>query len=488
MALSTGQLCIAGDWIQGAGAEFDAVNPSTGEVVWKGREADDQQVAAAVGAARLAQREWAARTFEDRAAVLRRFAEMLDGDAGQRLATLVSREAGKPEWEARTEVAACKGKVAASIQGADRNRESSTEANGAVVTTAFRPLGVIVVIGPFNFPLHMSNGHIVPALLAGNSVVLKPSPLVPESAEAYVRVMLEAGVPPGVLNLIQGGVGVAEAAIDEAVDGVCFTGSRSAGVSIHRRLAGRPEVLLTLEMGGNSPLVVWSYDNVDAAVLVTIQSAFATAGQRCNCARRLIVREDIADEFLDRLSEVAGHLVVGPPGSQPEPFMGPLITSVARDRFLAAQQTLLDRGATPILMARPTGSEGNFVTPALIDVTAIEVEDEEVFGPMLQVTRAASLEDAISAASNTSYGLAAGLVAVDQADFDAFRASVPAGLLSWNQQLTGASGLAPFGGIGNSGNHRPAGILSADYVVDGISVTRSPQMTVPASPPPGVVL
>lgn len=484
--LSAG-LYIGGDWRTGDGDDLLSLDPSTSRTAWAGKTASAADVRDAVAAAREAYKDWAKVDVDERARVLERFAEILGGDAGEELAACISTDTGKPRWEARTEVAAVRGKVAASIQGQARKSTPPLTTATSIVETQYVPLGVFAVLGPFNFPAHMSNGHIIPALLAGNTVVLKPSPLAPLTAEMYVALLARAGLPAGVINLLHGGAEVASALINLDVDAVCLTGSYEAGRAIHSQLAGRPEVLLVLELGGNSPIVVWSYDDLDAAVAVVVQSSFISAGQRCNSARRLIVRSAIADEFLLRLSEVSGSLVIGSPDDEPEPFMGPLISDSARQAYLSAVEDIIREGARVHLPSRPLDRPGYFVTPGIIEPDW-EIKDEEIFGPLIQVSRQDTLDQAIVEADRTKFGLAAGLISANKEDFELFRARVRAGLLNWNTQLTGASGLAPFGGVKLSGNHHPAGILSADYAADGIAVSMAEAPAVPVQLPPGLRL
>ncbi len=222
----------------------------------------------------------------------------------------------------------------------------------------YRPLGVAVVLGPYNFPLHLPGSHLVPTLLAGNAAIFKPSEFAPGTGACMAELWHAAGVPTDVLQIIHGDARVAQAAIDHsAIRGVLFTGSVQAGLAIHQRLAGRPEVLLALEMGGNNPLIAWptaSWD-VEAAVDVVLVSAFITAGQRCSCARRLIVVEqstEAADCFLERLIKRASTLSVGLPGDQPEPFIGPLVSARAANQVLGFQERLIEAGGVSRLVAR----------------------------------------------------------------------------------------------------------------------------------------
>jgi succinylglutamic semialdehyde dehydrogenase len=360
---------------------------------------------------------------------------------------------------------------------------------GAAGATRYKPHGVLAVFGPFNFPGHISNGHIVPALLAGNTVVFKPSDWTPLVAELTVAAWQESGLPAGVLNLVQGTRDTGIAVVEHAgLNGVLFTGSLKAGLSISRTLADRPETILALELGGNNPLIVDDVDDVDAAVYATLQSAYLTTGQRCTCARRLVVPPG-NDSFLDRLAAAIPRLLVGPPESRPEPFMGPLIHSTAVDRVLTEQQRLVDDGATLMVEARRTALGDAFVTPGLIDVTDVaDRGDDEVFGPLLQLIRVSDFPAAVAEANKTKYGLVAGLLSRDRDRFEQFYRQVNAGLVNWNRPTTGASGQLPFGGVGRSGNHRPAGYFTTDFCNIPVATLESETLSLPQQLLPGVSL
>jgi succinylglutamic semialdehyde dehydrogenase len=485
--MSRSKLFIGGVWQEGGGAAFHSLSPLTEAPVWEGRAATDADVQAACDAARSAQCSWRNTPVADRRAVLARFTDLLRGELGNELASAITDEVGKPLWESRTEVNAVIGKLNASLEAFDtRAAEIRRSTPSSTSITRFSPVGVVGVIGPFNFPIHMPNGHIMPALLAGNTVIFKPSPLAPLCASLYAAGLAAAGLPPGVLNLLQGDAIVGRSLIRGQIDAVCFTGSRSVGLSIHRDLAGRPEVELALEMGGISPLVVTSYRDLRAATYLAVNSAFITAGQRCNCARRLIVTDEVADEFIPKLSSMCQRLVIGDPGGAAAVFSGPLISAAARDRVLAQQADLLSHGATAISPAVAPDTQGYFLRPGLIDVTDRGFLDEEIFGPVLQVERVRDLDEAIDSVNRSESGLAAGLVSTSKEEFQQFSSETSYGLLNWNQQLTGASGLAPFGGLRASGNHRPAGLLSVDYLTDGIAITEVEELVLPESLNPGI--
>lgn len=482
---------IAGNWLAGQGEPLQSLNPVSQAVIWQGRGANGAQVEAAVAAARTAFPAWATLPLDGRIDLLERFAARLKARADE-LARAIGEETGKPLWEAATEVTSMAGKIAISIQSyRERTGEKSGPLADATAVLRHKPHGVVAVFGPYNFPGHLPNGHIVPALLAGNTVVFKPSELTPKVAELTVQCWHEAGVAPGVLNLLQGGreTGVALAG-NSGIDGLFFTGSSRTGNLLHTQFAGRPEKILALEMGGNNPLIVDQVEDVDAAVYAIVQSAFISAGQRCTCARRLLVPVGVwGDALLERLVEVSGQLRVGRFDEQPAPFMGSVISLDAARQLLEAQRELLARGATALLAMTQPETEAALLTPGIIDVTAVaQRPDEEFFGPLLQVIRYAGFDAAISEANATQYGLAAGLLSDSRARYEQFWLQSRAGIVNWNKQLTGAASSAPFGGIGASGNHRASAYYAADYCSYPVASLESETLSLPTSLTPGVSL
>jgi len=468
-------------------ALFSSVNPATGEAVWTGPAASTAEVAAAVARARTAFCPWSRRSLAERTTSLRAFARIL-GERRASLADAISREVGKPRWEALTEVASMVGKIELSLTAYDRR---CSEFGGGPAVTRFRPHGVVGVLGPFNFPGHLPNGHIVPALLAGNTVVFKPSEHAPWVAELTAAAWHDAGLPAGALEVVQGGRETG-AALAECPDlnGLFFTGSARTGLWLAERFARTPEKILALELGGNNPLVVWHPRDLRAAALLTLQSAYLTAGQRCTCARRLIVPSDSDGErFLGELARQIVRVRVGAYTDCPEPFLGPVISARAADGLLEAQRALIERGAQPLEKMRALRSGTGLLSPGLLDVTSVAArEDRELFGPLLQVVRVPDFDAALVEANATRYGLVAGLVSDDAGLFARFRSEVRAGLINWNQPLTGASGAAPFGGIGRSGNHRPSGFFAADYCAYPVAGIEVPALTFPDALPPGLDL
>jgi succinylglutamic semialdehyde dehydrogenase len=491
VAQGQGRSFIGGKWAAGGGDPFTSTNPYDNDVIWEGTSASEADVGHAVERAAVAARPWAALSVEARAAYLTAFTESVkrhrDG-----LIDAVARDAGKPLWEAATEVDALVGKLQPSLDAQLlRNTERETAIGSGVSVTRFRPHGVVAVLGPFNFPASMANSHMQPALLAGNAVIVKPSEKTPLVAELVFRCWEEAGLPEGVVSLVQGGPETAQALIsDERVAGVYLTGSVGAGQAVSRVAASRSTPpILALEMGGNSPLVVWAPEDATTAVLIAVQSAYVSAGQRCSSARRLIVEEGASD-FVEALSASVRQLVVGDPLDSASPYMGPLISRASAERILEEQERLIALGAETIVPVRRQESPGHaLLRPGLIDVTGVSgVGDEEVFGPLLKLIRTDDFEDAIRIANDTRFGLASGLVSQSRSLYEQFLTESRAGIVNWNQQLTGAVGVAPFGGVKDSGNFRPGGFLSADYCVYATASLEVARPTVPETLPPGLTL
>ena len=484
-------LYIAGSWLAGQGEVVESLNPVTQQVVWSGNSATVEQVESAVQAARQAFPAWAKRSLEERLSVLEAFAANLKSRADE-LARCIGEETGKPLWESATEVTSMVNKVAISVQSyRERTGEKSGPLGDATAVLRHKPHGVVAVFGPYNFPGHLPNGHIVPALLAGNTVLFKPSELTPKVAELTVQCWIDAGLPPAVLTLLQGAreTGIALAA-NPGIDGLFFTGSSRTGNHLHQQFAGRPDKILALEMGGNNPLVVDEVADVDAAVYTIIQSAFISAGQRCTCARRLLVPEGAwGDALLARLVAVSSTIEVGAFDQQPAPFMGSVISLGAAKALMDAQELLLANGAVALLEMTQPQAQAALLTPGIIDVTEVtDRADEELFGPLLQVIRYADFAAAIAEANNTQYGLAAGLLSDSEARYQQFWLESRAGIVNWNKQLTGAASSAPFGGVGASGNHRASAYYAADYCAYPVASLETPSLVLPASLTPGVTL
>jgi succinylglutamic semialdehyde dehydrogenase len=449
--------------------------PATGETLWTGEIGDaDREVAAA----RSAWASWAAKPLTVRVETMRRFANVVRGQK-EKFADVIARETGKPVWEALTEVDAVVNKVDISISAyAERTSQRRLEGSlGAKVAVRHKPHGVLAVLGPYNFPAHLPNGHIVPALIAGNAVVFKPSEKTPAVGEYLVKLFHESGVPEGVVRCLIGGPEQGKAlAAHPGIDGLLFTGSARAGMALHRQFADTPHKILALELGGNNPLIVWDMADTFTAATIAVQSAFLSAGQRCTAARRLIVKDGEHEELLEAVTKLAERLILDHPHANPAPFMGPVIDNRAADQLQEGFLELMLKGGRPIKHLDRPDEKKPFLTPAVIDVTAVANRpDAELFGPILQVIRVTDFDAALVEANSTRYGLAASLVGGSPQLYDKFWANVRAGVVNWNKPTNGAPSNAPFGGVGLSGNHRPSAYYAADYCAYPVTSSEAEQ-------------
>ncbi len=474
---------IQDNWIEGEGDFFHSTDPMNHEVIWEGKEATSKEIDQAVSAAQNATESWAALTFDERVKQINRFKTTLEKQKKE-LATLISQEVGKPLWESIGEVNSMLSKIPISIEA--HQERASTRALSDQLVVHHKPHGVVAVFAPFNFPAHLPNGHIIPALLAGNTVVLKSSEHTPAVAKAMVKCWEHSKLPAGVLNLVQGKAKCGQyLATHPHINALFFTGSWHVGSELLSNFSKHPEKILALEMGGNNPLVVSKVGDETAAALLTIQSAYATSGQRCSCARRLIVVEENL-RYLETLIAMIQAIQVGDFRNDPEPFMGPVVSIEQKDRLLQAQSDLRKKGAA-VLVEMTSRQEGTpLLSPGLIDVTGLEIPDEEHFGPLLQLIRVKDFDEAIKVANQTEYGLSAGLLSRHEKEFECFFKQIKAGLINWNQPTTGASSHAPFGGIGKSGNYRPSAYYAADYCAYPVTSSISQTLRVPETLPKGI--
>jgi succinylglutamic semialdehyde dehydrogenase len=440
-----------------------STEPATGAEIWSGEIGD---AALEVAAARAAFPAWAAHSIAYRIEALRRFANVVRSRQAE-FANLIARETGKPLWEALTEVGAVINKVEISASAyMERTPMQKKEgALGSKVAVRHKPHGVLAVLGPYNFPAHLPNGHIVPALIAGNTIVFKPSEKTPATGAMLVDCFHDAGIPKDALRLLVGGPEEGRAlAAEPGIDGLLFTGSVRAGMALHKQFAEMPNKMLALELGGNNPLVVWDAKDIEAAAIIAVQSAYLSAGQRCTAARRLIVEDGKEEELVAAICRLIDRLVVDEPLAEVQPFMGPVIDNDAAHHLQEQWVELMMKGGKPIRRLDRPHEDRPYLTPALIDVTDIATRaDEELFGPVLQLIRVADFDAAIAEANNTRFGLAASLVGGSPAMYDKFWSEVRAGVINWNKPTNGAPSNAPFGGVGLSGNHRPSAFYAADY-------------------------
>lgn len=482
---------IHGSWEKGEGNLLCSINPATSEILCHTAEASLKQALESITSAQTAFSAWSKLTLMQRYAYLERFAQELKAKEDL-LAEMISKESGKPLWEAHQEVALMINKIPISLDAyKERTGWKESVQKNARLITRYRPQGVVVVLGPFNFPGHLPGGHIVPSLLAGNCVIFKPSEKTPLVAKLTVECWQKAQLPSGVLNLVQGGAEIGNAlALHPQVNGIFFTGSDSTGRTLLKQLSSSPQKILALEMGGNNPLIIWDAADLRAAAYQTIISAYLTAGQRCSCARRLILpKSEYGDEFLSILTEMVHSLKVGAYTDHPEPFMGSLINQESAKKLIAEQKHLCEKGALLLAEMKFVKENSALVTPALINVTSLhDREDSELFGPFLQVIQTDTFEEAIQEANATKFGLAAALFSDRTEYYEHFYSKIRAGVVNWNMPTTGASSLAPFGGVGCSGNHRFSGFFAADYCSYPVASLEASALILPFIPLPGLIL
>lgn len=482
---------IDGRWCSlDQGADVVSADPADPNVTVWSANPSATHVDAAVDAACRASAAWRRLEATERIDALRRWQAAADARATD-LAKLIVLETGKIRSEANAEAGLVGKKVDITLGPQSTGRIAGYDVpagESRVGRCSFRAHGVMAVLGPFNFPAHLPNGHIVPALLAGNTVVFKPSDKTPAVGQALAEIAEAAALPPGVFNLVQGGAAPASKLVDHGgVDGILFTGSWAVGRRILESNLDRPGRIVALELGGSNPSVVMPDCDLRQAVVECVKSAFATTGQRCTCTRRIVLHRDIADDFINAFCKAASTLVVGPGDSSDPVFMGPLINAGSVDAVLAFQDELHEQGGRVLVQSSRIDGVGHFVTPGVVLVDRFDVErDRECFGPLVQISIASDFDDAVTQANATRYGLAASIFTRDDETWSRFLAECRAGCVNRNCGTAGASGALPFGGLGLSGNHRPAGAFSIDYCAHPVaSMIESGQG---AAVPPGMLL
>jgi succinylglutamic semialdehyde dehydrogenase len=476
-------------WKFGSGALFSSHNPATGEIIWQGKEALKPDVDQAVHHAQQAFETWSNLLIDERSRFLSDFSEVLR-DSQQDLAEVIAKETGKTLWDSLNEVEAMINKVSISLEAYGwRCAGMIRDLPYARSMTRHRPHGVLAVLGPYNFPGHLPNGHIIPALLAGNTIVFKPSELTPLVAEATLKLWQKVNLPPGVINLVQGGRETGQALIHHPdIQGILFTGSYATGHLLSQLFASQPAKILALEMGGNNPLVIGAVEDLRAAAYMIIQSAYLSSGQRCTCARRLIIpNTSLGDQLTQVLIEMIKGISIGPYHQIPEPFMGPVISEKHAQAILEAQENLKSQGGKPLVEVRHLQPGTGFISPGLMNVTSVkERPDAEIFGPFLQLIRVNDFQEAVAEANRTKFGLAAGLLSQKQEEYAYFFRHAQAGIINWNTPLTGASSAAPFGGIKCSGNYHPSAYYAADYCSYPVASLETPELKMPSFFSPGL--
>jgi aldehyde dehydrogenase (NAD+) len=446
---------IGGEQVAAAdGATFERRNPAdAGRVVSVAPDSAAADVAAAVSAARRAQTGWRAASPTERAGVLSRAARLLAERAEGIAAEMVAEE-GKPLADARNEAGRTPKNLELYAGEAYRLAGATFPSDDTpLVYSVLDPVGVVAVITPWNFPLNMASRKIGPALAAGNAVVFKPSPMTPLMGDRLAAAFVDAGLPPGVLNVVHGAAAGAHLVADPGVDAVTFTGSTAVGRHIHG--ASRLGQRLQLELGGKNPIVVLADADLDAAADIVARSSFSLSGQACTGAGRILVADEVHDALLDAVVGRAGRHVLGP-GDRAGVTMGPLIDERAVDAMAATVAGAIDAGARVVTGGERAVSElasGWFFPPTVLaDVRPdMDVARHEVFGPVVGFERVGSLDEAIASANAVDYGLSAAICTRSLAAAQQFAAEIEAGMVRVNRPTVGAAFNAPFGGVKQSG-------------------------------------
>lgn len=435
---------------------------------------DPRLVAEAVEAARLAFQEWKDAPLSSRVETLNKFKAALKKRAAE-FEEIIIAEAGKARWEAKQEVDALSNKIDISIQSGLSMLEKIGEvANSATSRIRWLPRGVCAVLGPFNFPIHLANGHIVPALLTGNTVIFKPSELTPACASLYAEAAKEAEFPPGVFQMLPGGAETGVKLLEHPdVRGVFFTGSYEVGKKITEILLKTREdlsVLSALEMGGKNATIVHQDADLMKATTEIIVSAYATAGQRCSSTSRVLIHESIYDDVKAKLLSFAQRVPYGDPADL-KTFMGPLIHEKALQKFFAGLTEAKKDGFKPLLESRRVHEKSCIATPSIYESTDPKADTQkalyrdELFGPNMVLVPYRSNEELVDFHERTSYGLVASVFTRNESFFQFCERNLQVGLINWNRGTVGASSKLPFGGMKRSGNNWPAGLFSFFYCV-----------------------
>jgi len=424
----------------------------------------------AVAAARKAFLPWAHMGLEKRKDYLARLKECFLARADE-LVEIISRETGKPTWEAKTEAAALANKIDITLGYSLKliaTEEVKEALPGVTGYTRFKPRGVMAVVGPFNFPAHLPNGHIVPALIAGNVVVFKPSDKTPAVGQWMAQCFAEAQFPAGVFNLIQGRAEVGRRLVNhDSIDGVLFTGSYEVGLRIKQDTMTQFWKLLALEMGGKNATVVWDDADLKKAVYESVMGSFLTAGQRCSCTSRIILHRKIRDAFVDQFYAAAKRLKIG--HWRDNPFMGPLISADSVDKYIRYQEIAKREGAESLMRGKSLSldHEGYYVTPSIHLVPSFDpksvYQKSEIFGPNVAIYTIDSFEEALTINNSSGFGLVMSLFSKDRALYERALIEAQVGVLNWNRTTNGASSKLPFGGMNKSGNDRPSAHMAIQY-------------------------
>lgn len=422
---------------------------------------------------------WRKTSFEERINYLKKYQEAVKKKKDD-IAMALALEVGKPLWEAKTEAAALESKVTVTITDSFERIKQKTikevmpKIDGHVIS---KPLGPSFIIGPFNFPCHLANGQILSALLAGNSIIFKPSEKTIYSAQLMMECFHEAGFPEGVINFINGtGYTASKITGDKRIRGVFFTGSKAVGQRILENTYKDISKLVALELGGKNSTIIHHDVNITHALPELLRAAFLTTGQRCTSTSMILVHKKVEQEFIDQFKKLTERIRVGhPTKSTPEAFMGPLIDEHAQKLYFDFCKAGVDEGAEEIFSPKilDVGHRGYYVSPSIHYAKKPNLQgkfiQEEIFGPNCFFVPYEDINEAIAIANCTEYGLAASVFTRDPKIYELCLRDVNSGLINLNRSTVGATARLPFGGTKNSGNHHPAAVSMIDSCVNTVA-------------------
>lgn len=387
------------------------------------------------------------------------------------MAEMIARDTGKPLWDAMTEAKALAAKIDVTLNSSlklieeEHIENALPKVNGVI---RYRSRGVMAVIGPFNFPAHLPNGHIIPALIAGNTVVFKPSDQTPAVAQLYAQLIEKAEFPAGVFNLVHGEAETGRRLVaHELVDGVLFTGSYEVGLKIKQETLNHYWKILALEMGGKNATIVWDDADIDKAIYETLVGSYMSTGQRCSGTSRIILHDKIADQFTERFYKAAKKLTIG--HWSKNAFMGSLINGAAVEKYIRFQEMANRENCESLMRGKALELEfkGHYVTPSIHLVKSFDpnslYQKTEIFGPNVAIYRSSDFDKSLEMVNSTGYGLVMALFSKDRELYETALVKARVGLLNWNRTTNGASSRLPFGGMGKSGNDRPSAHFAIQY-------------------------
>lgn len=452
-----------------------------------------EHIEKATEAAKKAFHPWASLAPQERAQYLVRLKEVYLRRKNE-IAEAISRDMGKPLWEALTEAQAMIGKIDITLNESLKLVEKAEYENtmpGVRGVLRFKPRGVMAVVGPFNFPGHLPNGHIIPALATGNTVIFKPSEQTPYVGQIMAECFHEADFPHGVFNLVQGLGEVGKRLVShELIDGILFTGSYDTGLKIKQDTMTHYWKILALEMGGKNASLVWSDADIEKAVYENLQGAFLTTGQRCSCTSRLLLHKDIYDQFIDKYYEAAKKLTIG--HWKENVFMGPLINETAVENYLRYQGIAHREGAECLMRGKvlDRNPAGTYVTPSIYLVDKFSetsvYQKTEIFGPNLAVYKIDDFDQAMEINNSTGYGLVMSVFSKEKELYERANQFARVGLINWNRSTVGASSKLPFGGMDKSGNDRASAHFAVYYCTIPVANLEDENIFDAKKLPPGI--